>query len=68
MSTNTLVVVVVFLKAFFGVPHGGWGGGVLPISSDGVDQRIFGGGLKFFIPGFVGKLENLASIFLGGLI
>ena len=41
-------------------------GGVLRISSDGDDQRIFLG-LKFSIPGFFGY-ENLASIFLDSLI
>ena len=42
------------------------GGGVLRISSDGGDQRIFWG-LKFSIPGFfwVGKF---GKYFLGGLI
>ena len=41
-------------------------GGVLGISSDGDDRRIFGG-LKFSIRDFFG-FENLASIFLGSLI
>ena len=40
--------------------------GVLWISSDGNDRRIFLS-LKFSIPGFFGE-ENLASSFLGGLI
>ena len=40
--------------------------GVLGISSDGDDRRIFLG-LKFSSPGFFGY-ENLASIFLGSLI
>ena len=40
--------------------------GVLGISSDGDDRRIFLG-LKFSIPGFFGY-ENLTSIFLGSLI
>ena len=39
---------------------------VLWISRDGDNRRIFLG-LKFSIPGFFGQ-ENLASIFLGGLI
>ena len=42
------------------------GGGVLGISSDGDDRRIFLG-LKFSIPGFF-AYEDLASIFLGTLI
>ena len=41
-------------------------GGVLLISSDGGNKRIFFG-LKFSIPEFFGE-ENLASIFWGGLI
>ena len=41
-------------------------GGILGISSDGDDRRIFLG-LKFSIPGFFG-VKNLASIFLGSLI
>ena len=41
-------------------------GGVLGISKDGDDRRIFLG-LKFSIPGFFGY-ENLASIFWGSLI
>ena len=41
-------------------------GGVLGISSDGDDQRIFLG-LRFSIPGFFGY-KYLASIFLGSLI
>ena len=41
-------------------------GGVLRISSDGDDRRIFLG-LKFSIPGIFGY-ENLASIFWGSLI
>ena len=41
-------------------------GGVLRISSDGNDKRIFSA-LKFSIPEFFGE-ENLASIFWGGLI
>ena len=45
---------------------GGEGGGVLGISSDGDDQRIFLG-LKFLILGFF-WVQNLASIFLGSLI
>ena len=40
--------------------------GVLGISSDGDDRRIFLG-LKFSIPGFF-WYENLASIFWGSLI
>ena len=36
---------------------GGGGGGVLRISSDGDDQRIFMG-LKFSIPGFFGHLKQ----------
>ena len=45
---------------------GGPGGGVLRISSDGDDRRIFLG-LKIFIPGlfWVGKF---GKYFLGGLI
>ena len=42
------------------------GGGVLQISSDGDDQRIFLG-MKFSIPRLFGW-ENLASMFFGGLI
>ena len=46
--------------------HSPGGGGVLRISSDGNDRRIFLC-LKFSIPGFfgVGKFEN---IFFGGMI
>lgn len=41
-------------------------GGVLRISSDGDDKRIFSA-LKFSIPDFFWE-ENLASIFWSGLI
>ena len=49
-----------------GHPSPGGGGGVLQISSDGDDQRIFLG-MKFSIPRLFGW-ENLASMFFGGLI
>ena len=46
---------MVFLQSYVtmlgGCPRVGGGGGVLGISSDGDDQRIFLG-LKFSIPGF----------------
>ena len=41
----------------------GGGGGGLPISSDGVDWRIFGG-LKFSIPGFFWLVFHLRGDFL----
>ena len=42
------------------------GGGILWISSDGDDRRIFWG-LKFLIPGFLGG-RKIWQVFLGGLI
>ena len=49
----------------FLLPSGG-GGGVLWISSDGDDRRIFSG-LKFFILEFF-WVEKFGQYFLGGLI
>ena len=43
-----------------------WGGGVLQISSERDDRRVFGG-LKFQLWFFLGR-KILASIFLGSLI
>ena len=42
------------------------GGGVLEISSDGNDRRIFG--FEIFNPGIFFGYENLACNFLGSLI
>ena len=49
------------------MPGEGGGGGVLWISSDGDDQRIFGG-LKFSIPRFFGVGKFGKCFFWGALI
>ena len=74
---TTLLILLVFNMRNIGhwgpydckknvTPRGG-GGGVLRISSDGDDRRIFWG-LKFSIPGFFLGKKIWQVFFLGGLI